>query len=524
MLPSAPIRQNRSIPTWLKIAAAVVLMVGAGSMAWMTGGNFLAERNLAAQVASIDGSLQLVTDQATVDLAEGDTIVAKQRIRTSKDAGAFIRLADGSMVEMAPRSELALRGSRRGTTIELGRGNIIVHAAEQGRGRLGVTTNECEVAVKGTIFAVDHGLKGSRVSVIEGEVEVRQGGTESMLLPGDQITTDDAAQDRRHRRRRSPGASTPMNTAGFWPNSPSSRSRSPKRWTSPRPGPPPACSISRPADTVVYVAMPNLTEGLGAARQIFSSRLAESEVLRDWWQREIVAKNIDTQIEESLDQLQFLGDAVGDEVVVILGASGLAGEGAPLFLAELEDPQSFRSLLEAHLASEPEAARLVQLLDDPDEPVAEGVEVLIWVTDDLVVAARTADLIQGVAARLDGTAQNTFVGTELHQRLGERYASGVEWLFGLDLQSLFVEATGDSRSRGCRHDGAPRSLRRDDHGLRTPPRRDRLEDRRRYPIQRPPPRCRGLARRTGAAGDPRLCLPGRLSGVGRRRQGRGRAL
>ena len=66
-----------------------------------------------------------------------------------------------------------------------------------------------------------------------------------------------------------------------------------------------------PADTVLYVAMPNLTEGLGAARQIFSSRLADSEVLSDWWQREIVAKNIDTQIEESLDRLQFLGEAVG---------------------------------------------------------------------------------------------------------------------------------------------------------------------------------------------------------------------
>jgi len=122
----------------------------------------------------------------------------------------------------------------------------------------------------------------------------------------------------------------------------------------------------------------------------------------------------------------------------------MAVGGAPLFLAELEDPQSFRSLLEAHLASEPEAARFVQLLADPEETVAEGVELLIWVTEDLVVAARTADLIQGVASRLDGSAQSTFVGTDLHQRLGERYAAGVEWLFGLDLQSLFVEATGDT--------------------------------------------------------------------------------
>jgi hypothetical protein len=442
-VPGVPVRHNRVVPTWLKIAATVVLMVGAGSMAWIIGGNIIAEKNLTARVASFDGTLQLVTDQATVDLAEGDTILAKQRVRTAKESGAFIRLADGSMVEMAPRSELALRGSRRGTTIELGRGNIIVHAAEQGRGRLGVTTNECEVSVKGTIFAVDHGLKGSRVSVIEGEVEVRQGGTESMLLPGDQITTDKRLK------------TVAIEDTISWSANADEHRRLLAELTQLQVAVAEAVDIAAPrtstrlldlgpSDTVMYVAMPNLTEGLGAARQVFSSRLAESDVLRDWWQREIVAKNIDTRIEESLDQLQFVGDAVGDEVVVILRASDLTGEGAPLILAELDDPRRFRSLLEAHLAADPDGTRPVQLLADPDEPVAEGVEVLIWVTDDLVVAARSADRIREIAARLDGTVPTAFVGSELHQRLGERYAAGVEWLLGLDLQGLFVEATGNT--------------------------------------------------------------------------------
>ncbi len=441
-VPSAPVRPGRSMPTWLKIAAAIVVMVGAGSAAWMAGGNVIAERNLAARVASFDGTLQLVTEDATVDLAEGDSILARQRVRTAKESGAFIRLADGSMVEMAPRSELALRGSRRGTTIELGRGNIIVHAAEQGRGRLGVTTNECEVSVKGTIFAVDHGLKGSRVSVIEGSVEVRQGGTESMLLPGDQITTDERLK------------TVAIEDTISWSANADEHRRLLAELTQLQVAVAEAVDIAAPrtstrlldlgpADTAVYVAMPNFTEGLGAARQIFSSRLAESEVLRSWWQREIVDKNIDTQIEDSLDQLQFLGDAVGDEVVVILPASGMTVGGAPLILAELEDPRAFRSLLEAHLARDPEAARLVQLLAHPEGPVSEGAELLIWLTDDLVVAARTADLIQGVAHRLDGSAKDTFIGTDLHQRLDERYASGVEWLLGLDLKSLFVEAADD---------------------------------------------------------------------------------
>ena len=437
------VRVGARVPAWLKIAAAVVLMIGAGSMATIMGGNLLADQKLTAQVASLDGSLQLVTDQQTSILTEGDTIRAKQRVRTSKDSGAFIRLADGSLIEMAPRSELALHGSRRGTTIELGRGNIIVHAAEQGRGRLGVSTAECDVAVKGTIFAVNHGLKGSRVSVIEGEVEVSRHGSHSLLQPGEQITTDErlktiAIEDEiawsvnAEEHRQLLAELTQLHVAV----AEAVDIAAPRTST--------RLLDLAPADTALYIAMPNLTEGLGAARQVFSSRIADSEILREWWQREIVAKNIDTRIEESLDQLQFLGESLGDEVVVTLGSSGLAGEGNPLILAELEDPQGFRALLEGHLADFTNGAPPIQLLDDPDEPIAAGVEILIWVADDVVVASRTAELIRGIAARLDGSSPTTFLGAELHQRLDERYATGVEWLFGLDLQQLLTEATGDT--------------------------------------------------------------------------------
>jgi len=441
--PASPRIGKRGIPVWLRVAAAVVLMIGAGSTAWIMGGDFLAERNLTARVASIDGALQLVTDQQTVDLSAGDTIRAKQHIRASKDSGAFVRLADGSMIEMAPRSEIALRGSRRGTTIELGRGNIIVHAAKQDRGRLEVTTDDCEVSVKGTIFAVNHGLKGSRVSVIEGEVEVRQSGMQAMLLPGEQITTDASlepvaiedeiawsANAEEHRALLAELTKLQIEVAEAVDIAvPRTSTR---------------LLDLAPADTVLYIAMPNLTEGLGAARQVFSSRLADSEVLRDWWQREIVAKKIDTRIEDSLDQLQFLGDAIGDEVVVAVGSGTIAGDAAPLVLAELDDPQSFRALLEDHLANHSGGPAPVQLLDDPYEPVADGAEVLIWVSDDLVAAAGSADLIQGVAARLDGSSPETFVDSELHQRIAERYASGVEWLVGFDMQQVVAEATADT--------------------------------------------------------------------------------
>lgn len=437
---AAPVyRGARTVPAWLKRAASMLIIIGGGFFAYTAGFNMLAERSLRAQVASVDGSLQLVSDNQVSTLVVGDTFRARQRLRTAKETGAFLRLDDGSVIEMAPRSELLLRASRKGTTIDLGRGNIIVHAAPQGSGRLEVMTDECEVAVKGTIFAVNHGLKGSRVSVIEGEVEVRQHGSEAVLLPGDQLTTDDrlrlvdiedeiawSANAEEHRALLSELTRLHQEVAvAVDIATPRTSTR---------------LLDLAPADTVIYAAMPNLTDGLGAARQVFSSRLAESEVLSEWWQREIVAKNIDTQIESVLDRLQFLGEAVGEEIVIALPLANMSTTGAPLILAELNDPATFRAVFEDHLATDPQAAAAVQFLEHPDDPVTEGVEIVIWMTDDMVAATSTVEQIQALAARIDGTSSEAFSDAELHQRLSERYANGVEWLFGIDLQLAAAEA------------------------------------------------------------------------------------
>ena len=45
------------------------------------------------------------------------------------------------------------------------------------------------MAVTGTVFSVSSGVKGSRVSVIQGEVHVSQDNEEKVLHPGDQAVT-----------------------------------------------------------------------------------------------------------------------------------------------------------------------------------------------------------------------------------------------------------------------------------------------------------------------------------------------
>jgi ferric-dicitrate binding protein FerR (iron transport regulator) len=440
----AVLRPARTLPSWLRVAAAALVVVAGGVVAATIGGNLAADRRLTASVASADGTLQLVDDQRLTDLAPGDTVRAGQRVRTGRAAGAFVRLADGSMVEMAPRSELELHGSMSGTTVELGRGRIIVHAADQGRDRLRVTTADCEVAVKGTIFAVNHGLKGSRVAVIEGEVEVRQGASQAVLLPGDQLTTDErlrevaieeafawSANAEEHRELLAElGRLHRDVVAAVDIGEPRTSTR---------------LLELAPPDTVVYVAMPNLTDGLGAARRVFSSRLADSEALREWWQREIVDRGVDAEIEASLDRLQFLGATLGDEVVVALDATALDGMGGPVVLAALDDPRRFRSALEEHLAGFPAGEAPVAVLSDLEAEPPAGTEVVIWVGDDLVAAGPSLAAVRGVAGRLADPSAPGFAGSELHARLAERYADGVEWLIGVDIART-TAASGDAAS------------------------------------------------------------------------------
>ena len=155
---------------------------------WLNG-IFPGQHAVRGAVQNVDGSLYAVVDDQVRLIPAGYQISNGDEIRTAKGSNAVVRLLDGSLVEMGERSDLSVSREWKGTTIHLDGGRIIVQAAKQRTGRLYVATDDCLVSVKGTIFSVNHGTKGSRVAVIEGVVRVAYGDQTAELRAGEEQTS-----------------------------------------------------------------------------------------------------------------------------------------------------------------------------------------------------------------------------------------------------------------------------------------------------------------------------------------------
>ncbi len=172
-------------------AAAVVAGVTLVVLAF-TNGLLPGQHSVRAAVQTVDGSLYAVSGAEMRVVPAGYKIRNGDEIRTAKGSTAVVRLLDGSLVEMGERSDLSISRAWKGTTVHLDGGQVIVQAAKQRShtpSRLYVATDDGLVSVKGTIFSVNHGTKGSRVAVIEGVVRVEFGENTADLRVGDEATS-----------------------------------------------------------------------------------------------------------------------------------------------------------------------------------------------------------------------------------------------------------------------------------------------------------------------------------------------
>jgi hypothetical protein len=427
-------------PAWLKWSgiAAGVLLVGFLFQFALRNDLLPGFGGAAVHVDNARGEVFLVDGGAAIPLAEGSALEARRVVRTGKDSGAFLRLEDGSRVELAERTELAVLPGRRGTTLRLGRGSIIVEAADQGDGRLFVATQDCRVTVKGTVFSVSYGMKGSRVSVIEGTVWVEKSGETTVLTAGRQYVSQPrltrVALEGEYAWSRNAGRHLTMveelsllrrelQEATFGEH---------LRYSSDLPG-------YLPEATLLYAAFPNLSGRLDEVFHSFRRRMTENPGIREWMEQG-AASGLDlAELDEIVARLRGLGDLLSEEIVLALAAADGGSKPAPLLLAETRDPARFRALLLeelGRLGSDSADGPRIDVVDGPILAQSRDDRLTVTIQGNLVAASPSTELLEYVAAVSTPGTMGSFVGTRFYESVAAAYGSGVDWLLAVDLECV----------------------------------------------------------------------------------------
>ncbi|HEX2223322.1 MAG TPA: FecR domain-containing protein [Thermoanaerobaculia bacterium] len=448
--PAANTNTARNRRIWTSLAAVLLMGVSVASFFGLQ--ELLISGDQMARVESVEGSLLLVSGEGVRPLGAGDQVDEGDLVRTAKGSAAMLRMADGSLIEMNQRAGLELDASRKGNTVHLEGGQVIVHAAKQRSRHLFVATGDATVSVTGTIFSVNHGTKGTRVSVVEGEVRVKQARRDSILHPGDQVTTHASV------------AAVPIVREIAWSQNRAEYEQLLTELTAlgrdidaqvQRPGLRTSTRLldSVPDGTTVYIALPNLSQSLSETHRILDQRIDGNPVLRNWWGDVVGNSQKEDKVRELIQRLGDLGQHLGDEIAIALDpeATEDGSEDGVVLLAQVTHQAGFRAALqnEINRLDGDERNHLV-LVDDPSNvPAGTGKgggngngngngpeRMLLWVGEGLFVATPSAQTLAQVAANYEATGGNPFTSTPFHQRIAQAYSDGTSWLFAADLKKL----------------------------------------------------------------------------------------
>src|SRR5580700_8102078 len=324
---------------------------------------------------------------------------------------------------MGERSDLSVSREWKGTTIRLEGGHIIVQAAKQHTGRLYVATDDGLVSVKGTIFSVNHGTKGSRVAVIEGVVHVDYGDSTSDLRAGDEATSSASV------------SKVPIQDEIAWSKNSAKYlallgdfAVLQKQFAA-LPGPGLRYSSDLlpyvPDHTVVYAAIPNLANTLGEAGRLFQDRLQQSPALRNWWAQQ--QSRSGPKLQDMLNQVKTFSSYLGDEVVFAVGKNGTEYT-APVVLAKVKQDG-----LEAFLQTQ----SALQTIPNPwGATPSAGRPLMVYVSKDLMIASTDLGELQRAATRAQQGGGSSFAGTPFYQQIARSYEQGAEWIFCADMEQI----------------------------------------------------------------------------------------
>jgi hypothetical protein len=440
--------KRASWPAWrwaMGTAAVAAVIVAAFAL---SNGYFPGQHPVRAAVQSIDGSLYAIEGDNMRIVPAGYEIRNGDEVRTAKGSTAVVRLLDGSLVEMGERADLAVSRQWKGTTIHLQGGQVIVQAAKQRSGHLYVATDDGLVSVKGTIFSVNRGVKGSRVAVIEGVVHVDFANDTTDLQAGQQATSSAAV------------SKVPIQNEISWSRNSAKYlallgdfSILQKQFAAiPSPGLRYSSDLLPlvPGNTVVYAAIPNLANTLSEANQIFNDRLQQSSALREWWQQQ--QKGHGPKLQDVLDQVKTFSSYLGDEIAFAVVKQG-TNYTAPVVLARVRQPglEDFLQQENKKLTSKSSQAAL-QIVHDPWNVVpAAGHPLLVHVSNGLMIATSDLSELQRMARGSQAGSSNA-EASPFYQHVAQAYEQGVQWLFCADMEQI---VTANVHAGSHRHELPP---------------------------------------------------------------------
>jgi hypothetical protein len=287
-----------------------VVVAAAGVSIWFAVDRYGA-RSGRAYVQTVNGALFEISGAGIRPLAAGQDLPGGVEIRTAKDSEATLQLWDGSTVDLRERSALSSSQSGKDITIHVERGSVIVQAAKRRSGHLYVATADCRVAVTGTVFSVNAGVKGSRVSVIQGDVRVTQDNQEKVLHPGDQSVSGSSLE-------RAPilyDISWSRNGARLGQNPASSAT-----------GPVSPLLDLAPASTVVFAILPNAADAMKGAQDSLRQAAEQNPQLRAWLGGRAAG------VDPLFTRLEAAGDYLDEVALVVFEADK---QPQPVFLASV---------------------------------------------------------------------------------------------------------------------------------------------------------------------------------------------
>jgi len=403
-----PERRASRWPRWTAWAAAASIVLGMLYLGRGSIDTLLAPRGPIATVVSADGSIFQVPDGT---LKTGDPIYRKDVVRTTADAHARLRLADGSLIDINGNTELHIQGAWSGNSIQLKRGDIIVQAAEQRRGHLRVQTRDSVTSVKGTIFAVSSGISGTLVSVIEGSVAVEYTGTDILLSPGEQESTNPQLE------------STVQQAIEWSPNAEDYTDMlaslvQVERQIAELPIPqlPGQSQLLPyiPSNMFIYGAIPNFGDNIDQTVAIIEDQVIQNPFISEWWN-----SNDGQSLQSLIVQIQTITTHLGNEIVFGFCPDTTSGTGIPVILATLQ-PGGKAPLDEAlqKLVDETGSASLPYYIDDTLLVASNSEANLIWIAEEL------------------GKGSATPFASEI----ASRYNQGSGGLLAIDIQAILSMA------------------------------------------------------------------------------------